>query len=61
MRAALTRSSIGFRLESGEKSTSSKIAKSEKISRGVNHQKNRDEGIGYRNISPKSHPEKCRL
>ena len=60
-RAVLTHLSIGSRLESGEKSISNRIAKSERISRGASHQKNRDEGIGYRNISQKSYFQKCRL
>ena len=38
-RSALTRSSIGFRLEGGEKSTSNKTARSENILRGASHQK----------------------
>ena len=38
-RSALTRSSIGFRLEGGEKSTSNKTARSESILRGASHQK----------------------
>ena len=58
---ALTLSSTGSRLESGGKSTSNKIARSGKISRGASHQKNRDEGIGYRSITPENHFEKCRL
>ena len=61
VRVTLTYSSIGFRLKSGEKSTSNKIARLEKIFRGANQQKNRDEGNSYRSILPKSHPEKCRL
>ena len=58
---ALTRSSTGSRLESGGKSTSNKIARSGKISKGASHQKNWDEGIRYRSITPESHSEKCTL
>ena len=36
-RSALTHSSIGFRVEGGEKSTSNKTARSENILRGASH------------------------
>ena len=60
-RAALTRSSIGFGLESGEESTSNKIVKSEKISRGASHRKNLTKGFGYKSITPESRSEQCTL
>ena len=60
-RAALTRSSTGFRLESGAKSTSCKTARSEKILRGASHQKSLDKGIGYGSITPESRFEQCML
>ena len=60
-RAALRRLSTGLRLEGGERSTSNKIAKSGKISRGASHQKNWDKKISYRNITLENHSEKCTL
>ncbi|KAI4223763.1 MAG: hypothetical protein L6R40_008489 [Gallowayella cf. fulva] len=60
-RAALTRSSTRFRLEGGEKSTSSKTARSEKILRAASHQKSWDKGIGCGSITPESRFEQCTL
>ncbi|KAL8856219.1 MAG: hypothetical protein Q9178_007184 [Gyalolechia marmorata] len=60
-RAALTRSSTGSRLESGEKSTSSKTARSEKILRGASPQKSWDKVIGYGSTTPESRFEQCTL
>lgn len=59
--AAPTRSSTGFRLKCGEKSTSNQIARSEKTSRGASHQKKPDKGIGYGSITPESRSGKCTL
>ena len=60
-RSALTHSSIGFRLESGEKSTSNKTARSENILRGASHQKSWDKKIGYGSMIPENGFEQCTL
>lgn len=60
-RSALTRSSIGFRLESGQKSTSNKTARSENILRGASHQKSWNKEIGYGSITPENRFEQCTL
>jgi len=54
LRTALTLSIIGFRLESGIKTTSNKITKLERVSRGESYQESPDEGFGQ------SNSEKCR-
>lgn len=58
-RVALIPLSTGSRLEGGEKNTSNKIVKSEKISKEANHQKHQDEEIGYRSSSSESRFEIC--
>ena len=60
-RTTLTRFSTGFRLESGERSTSNKIARSEKTSRGASHQKNLNNGIGYESVTSESRSKKCKV
>ena len=59
VRPALTCFSIGFRLESGEKSTLNKTVRLKKILRGANHQKSWDKGIDYESITSESCFEQC--
>ena len=59
-RSALTRSSIGFRLDSGEKSTSNKTARSENILRGASHQKSWDKE-SYVSMTSENRFEQCTL